>query len=367
MKRGFTMIELLIAVGIVSMLLAMAMPMYGVVRHMMKRTATEYVLKRTDTALRLFKADWGIYPCQAVYPEPFTGAGFPNRLFYQVGSDIDPDQADRVRADMATAALQYDEANAASTIKYTSADMSPLFSGTHAIQLNRSAREQVRLAVLAGNLTMRGPVITHMTAAGTLTVKADRSGTRVLASPTSDTAGVGPGWAADYLAGELEAAFRDGQSIRDAWGRPLVYINQSVPGVTTGNTRVSGTEMWQNNAPRNYDMALGPIGFEVDTSVPGLAQTLKTANRQRLFYWGRIRLDERNAGDGQPVPTSASDPLLPYPGRLLQSDMRYWCLHGYEVEFELWSAGRDGRFSYIRDAAENADNVAVVPFNKAKL
>lgn len=367
MRRGFTLIELLVVIGVICMLMAMAMPMLSVVRNMMRRSSTEYVLKRTDTALRLFKADWGIYPCQASYPDPFSGAGFPNRLAYQIGSEIDAPQADLVRADMATAARQYDEANVASTIKYVAAtDMSPRYSGGHAIACNRSAREQVRLAVLSGNLTMRGPIITHMTDAGVISVKSDRSATLVLGSPTSATA-VGPGWAGDYLNGELDRAFRDGQAVLDAWGKPLVYINRSVPGVTTANTKVSGVELGQDVAPRNYDVALGATGFEINTSVAGLAQTVKNANRQRLLYFGRIRLDDNNAGDGLPVLTSTSDPLLPYPGKLMQSDMRYFCLRGYELEFELWSVGRNGSFSYVRDAAENNDNLAITPYNKAKL
>jgi prepilin-type N-terminal cleavage/methylation domain-containing protein len=350
-KRGFTLIELLIVMGIIATLAGMMMPMYGIVRDAMQRTNTEAVIRKIDGGLRLFKTDWGTYPYQVSYPAGFSGAGFPNRLYYQIGTDISwaggsASDADKVKADTVTAAAKYNDSSP-TALTYVSADVG---NTKYAGRLNACAREQVRLAVLAGNLGMRGPVIT--TIAGATTT--DRRALSVL-SGAEQTSSAKPGWASDYLRGELEKRFVSGDATLDAWGTPLVFINQTVPGIKMSVTGWPDEQIKYSN----FRFGLGAIGFD---AMSGPANAIVAAGRAQLLYKGRIRLSRAAAGDGQPPPTDAT--YFPNATELMQSDMRYYAPPGFEQDFELWSAGKDRTFSYMRGDRANRDNVAVIRYNK---
>jgi prepilin-type N-terminal cleavage/methylation domain-containing protein len=348
--RGFTLIELLISISIIAILAGMLMPMLGIVRESTKRSETEFVLKRIDTALRQFKADWGVLPYQTSYPDPVpagASGGFPNRLWYHVGSDISwagpaPSDAERVKADMDAAEARYDETTA-SPLKFLNADTGNTL-GTS--RVNRQAREQVRLGALSGNLSMCGVVISN--SAGS--VVTDRSGIAVLTAPDSAAITAGPGWACDYLAGQLDARFRSGGTIRDSWGSPLIYLNRTLPAIRTAD----------NSYPiQRYGMGANCIH---PTDVDGPGPNLRGAvNRPQLLYNGRIRL-AGVAGDGQAPPVI--NPWFPDGTQLMHSDVRYYSAPGYEDDFELWSAGRNTNFAYMRDDPVNADNIAVIKYNK---
>lgn len=355
-RAGLTLLELLIVVAVIALLAGMLMPVLGIVKRAMKRSATEMVLKRTDTALRMFRTDWGVYPTQASYPEPFTGRDFPNRLYYHVGTDISwtadgsgTSPAERVQADMATAESKFDDRNPTPGLTFVVADITSGKTAKNAARLNRMAREQARLAVLAGNLDHRGPVITH----GGATL-ADRRATPILGvGERSSAAAPGPGWAHDYLGGSLEARYRNGDTILDAWGNALVYLCQAVPGVKATNNPGMDTLLMHRN------FGLGPMGFDPTT---GPAPALVAAGRAKLLYYGRIRLSATDAGDGQPTPTHPT--WFPDLADLRHADARYYCPPGQETEFELWSAGPDRAFDYLRDDPDNADNIAAVRYEK---
>jgi len=353
MRRGFTLIEMLISISIIMMLVGMLMPMLAVVRNATMRSETEFVLKRVDTALRQFKIDWGVMPYQSSYPDPVppdTAGGFPNRLFYHLGTDIgntgpSPTDAERIKADMDTAEARYDETTA-SPLKFVSADTNGNALG--ASRLNRQAREQVRLGVLSGNLDMRGVVFTNSSG-----VLVDRSGTQVLSAAASAANASGPGWACDYLNGQLDARFHFGSAVLDSWGFPLVYLHRTLPAIRTAD----------NSYPiMRFGMGANCIS---PTAVDGPGPALRGAvNRPQLLYAGRIRLADVVA-DGQALP--AISPWLPDPANRMASDARWFSAPGFETDCELWSTGRDGAFAYMRDHPSNKDNIAVVPYLKGLL
>ena len=371
-RRGFTLIELLIVICVLFMLTAMIMPVYATVRRSTLRSTTEFVQKRVDAGLRLYKIEWGNYPCQARYPDPIT-ASFPNRLGYQVGQEIDwaNGTAQKVLADILTAESKYDETSP-SALTFSGTDNMPNSNGMYYRRVNRAARTQVRLGVLSGNLDMRGVVITKTDG----TVFADRRNTSVLVDNLAERSSRdNPGWASDFLEGELDQRFYNSipitsgavtlvparMAIQDAWGRPLIYIYQGVPQVTMGAPHAQGYDKFLPSV--RY--GLGFTGFDLDPAAPAKspANELVSAGRPILLYLGRIRLSLSDAGDGKPTPANAT--WFPSASDLMHADMRFYAPPGYETEFELWSAGPDGKFSYMRDDPVNRDNIAVVRYDRS--
>ena len=378
-RAGFTLIELLIVISILLLLMGMLLPMYGIIQRSTLRSRSEFVLKKVDTALRLFKTEWGAYPYQSSYPDMAPGSRFPNHLFYRIGTNISIGDRAKVVADMDAAgtlyAYQCTVKNVSGSFQITEpAQLSP-FAFTYASAgvafhdqfiagtdfdyqgknygamalLNQSAQEQARLAMVAGNIAMRGPLVCTDAA----TVAVNRTNQVLL--PAAQSAG-NPGMAVDYLKGDIDASCIGGDDILDAWRKPLVYICQSTPGM-----QGAGGAIWGFQVP-GYDsrmMGLGALGFDPATG-PGPALL---SGRPLLLFSGRVRLSQHDAGDGLgATPTDAA--AFPSTSNLQDSDVRYYAAPGYEKEFELWSGGPDKDFSYMRGAQANRDNVAILPYNR---
>lgn len=381
---GFSLIELLIVIAVIALLSGMLMPMYGIVRASSMKSRTQVVLKKVEIGLRAFRVEWGAYPYQATYPaEIAPGSPFPNRLFRRLGGELDAATRAKVVADMDAAggvyayrcslvpggnnAACFTEGVQPSPLTYTWGAVGGAFhalflAGTDLAwqnpnygamwMLNQAAQERTRIAVAAGHAGLRGPLISRSATA----VAVDHTATAVLAAPASAAA---PGMAADYLRGELEPSSLSGQDVVDAWGRPIVYICQAIPGMQ-GTAGV----VWSYQVP-GFDsryMGLGPQGFD-PASGPGPA--LIAGKRPLLLGGGRIPVGQgvSDAGDGLgPAPADAA--CLPDPARPQRSDVRYYATLGHQNEFELWSCGPDGGFAYLRDEAQNRDNIAALPYNR---
>lgn len=361
MRRGFTLFELLIAMSIVMILMSISLPIYSVVRRSMQQASTQFVLRKVDAGLRQFKVDWLVYPGQMDYPA--SEADLTNRLWYHIGTDISQAKRTAILQDAEGAGNLFNFVTSGaqpSPLTYTAASVvanSTVGNSTScAILLNRMGRERARLAAVTGNLWLRGPVTAPVSAAP---LTQDLRAIPFYPSPQSlggAPPDPGPGWACDYLAGELDARFKDGNAVLDVWGRPLVYICQVIPGVL-------GSHMVRSyNDCVVFKVAcygLGPMGFNpADGPGPNLA-----TSRPHLLYGGRVVISTSDAGDKMgPTPTDAT--WFPSLAEPMGSDIRYYATRAYAREFELWSGGPNRAFGYMRNAPANRDNLACTPYNR---
>jgi len=405
--NGFTLIEMLIVVVIITVLSGMVMSMISQAKRTAMKSNTLSIERKVETALHLFKDEMAVYPYQLTYPAlspTVPNQYYPNGLYYHVGTNISTaagGDRDNVMADVNSAKAEFAytgnlagywggegapsgnyEAVQPSVFTYTentvimTGSMHKYTSRTAtgdppvgadlitpdpgdgrglanrmgiSFLNNRMAQEQVGDAMLAGAITMKGPVIFDQFGV----MIRDQSSLTILTNPASVN---NPGYAIDYLAGDIDAHYINGNDILDAWHNPLVYISQNIPGVKATTSQTNGCTLMPYDT-RYY--GLGPQGFDAGS---GPTASVVAANRRILLNSGRLILNLQDAGDGQPTAPDAT--YFPDAGNLLQSDMRYYAAPGYETEFEVWSAGYDGKFSYLRSDAVDADNISATEYNR---
>jgi prepilin-type N-terminal cleavage/methylation domain-containing protein len=386
--RAFTLIELLVVIAIITVLMSMAMPVLSIASRSAKRSATQVVMSKVDTALRLFRTESGCLPYQQTYADTASGQHPDNDLYRRLGRVIERVDLQRVRADADTAAACYaydctdpvdpsgvpkepadlvslavrphvfrvsDVKPAAGSFErggginnggglvwsYTGGTWVPAWTTggwyntlamtktAAAVMLNRMAGERARLAVFSGNPHVTGCCIAPTIAPDGSVYQAgrDNSAAQLISGvPQSDAA---PGWCNDYLEGQLEPAALSGDRILDAWGKPLAYVCQVTEGV---------------RGHANGTIFLTPI-MQLDSRAYGLART------------GRKLLVAVDPISGKPTP--ADPPALADVANLGHSDRRAYASPGFEAVFELWSSGPDGVMDWMRDAVANRDNIGL--------
>ncbi len=401
-RGGFTLIEMLVVITIIAILSGMLSVLVGIAQRKARQTNTRAILMKVDQAIRLFRNETGTYPFQTdlsnadADPSQWTNnLGFRlawkpidaaartayrsdlqadltdihKKFFFKNGKNVPPvgDSSEGTHAfrfgdyyfspsdpNFKTNLLLGEGSLSLTDDKFTTPDdqacnyMIPGWSSAgsgSALVLTRMADEISALRYLSGQLPVEAPKgfdptipadkalrpnldarysILHFSGSIPYTSYhyvpynkagwyADDSRGPVLTAAAARA----KGWRCEYLAdtlrrqvsigspGEIDPT---GTTILDSYGRPLVYVCTFTPGA------------------RGFSYGLG----------------------------GGVG-DEANYGMTPVSRLATSD---------LSSDIRTTAAPTYAMEFELWSAGPDGRFSSIRSDVANHDNISLLPYNK---
>ncbi|MHB8071047.1 MAG: type II secretion system protein [Candidatus Cryosericum sp.] len=73
-RRGFTLLELMVALGILIILLAIAIPSYFAMMNKARRSAVIDEFANLATVLQTFQTDWGRYPVAAAGPQVISSS-----------------------------------------------------------------------------------------------------------------------------------------------------------------------------------------------------------------------------------------------------------------------------------------------------
>ncbi|MBN8525222.1 MAG: type II secretion system protein [Planctomycetes bacterium] len=389
--RGFTVLELLIVVSIIAVLAGMFTALLGIAGRQARRANSEATMRKVATAIRMFQRDNGVLPYQARYPVAGAGAAvvlqkgwndypdavspaepFPNILARRLARTMDASEQAAVHTAAATAAAKYGyyarlrsassgSIELGSTLAYCKEHIQALDGQVNinltltstvdaarlSSYLNRSAADRARRAIYAGALDLEGPLI-----AGPTSTAAAKDLTATPLLTGAEAGSLTTGWCDDYLEGGLAERDRSGDAVIDAWGRPLVYVCMVVP-------RQRSTSAWiYNTVVKSQDLVwygMGATGYRANT---GPWAGLVADRRWRVLQNGRVTVGA-NAVDNRPAGV-----LTGNPGAAMDSDRRWFAAPGFELDFELWSAGPDGRFAWTRSDPANRDNVPAFAYDR---
>ena len=320
-RGGFSLVELLIVLSIIALLMGLLMPAISIIRNNAMRANTENLLRKVDTALHGFKVDARAFPYAAGPQDPI--GPWTNLLGYRLNHTLTENEFKAFTRDLNAVQNAYlpggshcivmDHVDLPrnaifhtdNTGNQEEKDVQKFGEGEREIlasAANRLGSERAAVGIMCGNIKIKG---TQPGGAGS--PWKDRA-SPILASPQS------LGWTSEYLKGQLQKnemrLDADGipQAIIDRYGRELVYVNPVVAGVN---------------------------GFS-HQHVGGLVDPL----------WFNFQTKYRTA-------TATMD-----------SDIRTTAALEHVADFELWSAGRDGRFHAQRNHPDNRDNISIVRYNK---
>lgn len=210
-RRGFTLIELIMVMAIITVLIGLAAPITMLARRTAALTNTRAVLAKVETAIGLFQADMNVLPFQD-HP---TASAFPaadNRLAWMLGHALTTAERQDLDDDLATARGAY---QLGGSHVFGQADLNPETAAAdsklpHVAMVNRMGAERATLGILSGNTAITG--------------LRNKPSTAIVPNPKSR------GYADAYLDG-LTVDVRLGDAVVDAWRRPLVYISPVLPGM----------------------------------------------------------------------------------------------------------------------------------------
>lgn len=305
--QAFTLIELLIVIGIIAILAGLLMPVMTIAGNRAAVTSTEAVLRKAETALDMFRGEMRTYPYQKHDNANPTFDPIDNRLGWVLAHDMTPAERADLDSDLAAVRAAYglggmheiDATEVDSRVNVVGND--PLVLAMHAGLASRLAAERASMAVLSGNVTIKGVMSNKLQT--------------VVGVPKSS------GVAVDYLSGELTPRELRGDAIIDHWGRPLFYNCPMVQGVRD---------------------VYSPSGMFWNTHITTIHDKLPPVSAE---YYGLLTIGREEAVD-------------------MSYDQRTHAAPTYRFRYEVWSAGPDGLVHPQRDHAWNKDNVAATAYDE---
>ena len=199
---AFSLVELLIVLGIIAILVGMAMPLLKLAQRQADRVNTLALLRRVEAATRLFRNEVGGQPWQewptTANPPPAEDLAPPvNRLAFSLAHDLDKIEREALRDEVKQAGARYEPGGLYYIPRTlynqravsTSADDYTVTPPTIDLQirhLNRLAREWARTNFMIGNTGLK---------------RTEKSGTSPWVESATPVlaAAASRGWAGDYL------------------------------------------------------------------------------------------------------------------------------------------------------------------------
>ena len=403
--HAFTLIELLIVVSILAMLYGMLSVFLMIAQRQGRVANTKATLMKVDQAIRLFRTEMRVYPWQTdLGTAPAEPAAWGNDLAWRLawnppatgsGTATDPDRITYTKHfhdDLASIGRSFRFVNGCNVPP--SGDRS---EGTHAFRNEvQSGSSRTNLMVCAGSLQETLPNLKFYAGRwipGTPSVGNDCTGdaqalTAMAQSvttlayiagqlPTTAPSGIDATQTADKVRSPNEDERYTSMVIANGSTVPFRYFPYNKPGfygddsrgpvLTTGSAKAHG---WRGDYLTAAITAKPSAGNRIDVDASGDA--IVDAWGHPLIYictvrpgvhgympalttsiFNNAREDRYNLGPQGRTETTS-----------LASDIRTTAAASYVYEFELWSAGPDGRFAGARDDAANRDNVALLPYTR---
>ncbi len=385
-RAGFTLLELLVVMAILMVLSGMLMPMIGQARRSSLRTLTQSIMGKTESALRQYKSDFRGYPYQLHYADVDGGEPWTNALNYQLGTAIAPEDAANVRADMQKAASDYSYI-CTNYLSGVGAAL-PIRGSVHAFTFDRgdgrTASDYARdpdsdvapVSAWQPCLPSGDPTIYLSYDTSSYSIPKGQAVptcvllNRIASERASDLMMIGAIAATGVTMPAVTYAGITHPG-RDLSGVPLVGSPASLGASWLGERLPSGGDRRRPSARLRHPRRLAPAAHLRRPGAPGMRALLRpdlrlrSQRRQSNALWApsqrqegtrALRAGHQHAHRRRRLPPGPSD--------LTHSDRRYWSAPGYELEFELWSAGPDGEFSWWRDDPRNKDNVSCEPYDR---
>lgn len=394
---GFTFIELLVTISIMALLSGMLFATLGLAKRKSKQTATMAVMAKAEAAIRTFRIEMRVYPRQTdlstadVDPTKWTN-NLGYRLAYTPATAADAaTDAANLQADIAAVR------NAFYFVDGTKVGMGapPTFDGTHVFRSPDPYKAGYITNILLnpGTLvrpdshftTLNGGAQGYIPSAGSATAMSqvlsslaeEQCVLKLMAGqiPLLAPVGIDPNDAqdkADFPSEDSRYTILNYQGGSPVTAFPFyryVPYNRGTdvrgPVLTTATAKTRGfridflsTVLKRQSSPSSTG-GIDPTGEAViDAWGNPIVYICDVDPRMRGFFnamtngiYGdaaRYRMD----GSGRRVTT------------VLASDLRTTAAAAFRYEFELWSAGPDGKFSHMRDSPDSKDNIPYLSYNR---
>jgi prepilin-type N-terminal cleavage/methylation domain-containing protein len=298
-RRALTLVELLVVIAIIGLLSGLILAASGAVLRLAKKSECQSLLTKVDAAIGQFADRYRSIPVASWGADP-----------------ANPEPADqwgnRLFRRLGTAMTQGDRTAAETAIPAAVADAQA--------KVNAPEADLYRGGVAEANWGEWGGQFQSAMIDLIKVVRGEAAATAVLRSHQTAELLTAGNLGKKYL-GKVDPTDEEREVIIDPWGQPLIYVSRYAPPVPYRD--ISTLETWNLGRYQTDKVGLPPAG------------------RATI-----VDLD----GDGSIEDEAAA------------SDIRSHAFPGFELGYELWSAGPDGRFHAIRGHPDNQDNVTVTVF-----